>query len=251
MLLAEKRITPKEGVMQQAPTWPLPANEAQLPDDLAELAATILGDGQMATVDSLPARVALLYAVRTARQLVALSHLCRQGYAPEGVGIVRSIAEDAVSLAYLADDPVVRAEQWAQHAEERPAHSAATGGKPDNSPWWSGCGPSKMAEQLRGQHEQIGREFSKLYWRLSDDAHWSPHSASNYVVPAQTGSPLPSMLAGPSNYRVAEVAALAAAGASRVIAVASELGLRVPMDAVTELATTVTALYRTRSSEAP
>lgn len=223
--------------MLEEPHWPLTGSEAELPSQVAHLASVIRGHGKtIGTQDTVPGRVALLFTVRTIRNLEALAHLCRHGFAPEAAGIVRAILEDAVSVAYLADDPDTRAEQWASFAEERARRGAEADGVPSGSPWWSGMSPTKMAGNLQGPHRQIGHEFSTVYWRLCDDTHGSPASARHHVVPASIPGTLPAMLVGPSNHRISELSALGAVAATRLCYVAAELGVNLDMDAITDAA---------------
>lgn len=223
--------------MLEEPHWPLQGAEAELPNQLSHLASAIRGsEKSMGTQDTTAGRVGLLFTIRTMRNLDALAILCRDGYAPEAAGIVRAILEDAVSLAYLADDADNRAEQWATFAEERTKRAAEQQGPPSGSPWWAGLSPAKMAAKLQGHHKQIGEEFSTVYWRLCDDTHGSPISARHHVVPPNTPDALPAMLVGPSSHRVGELSALGAVAATRVCHVAAELGVDLDMDAVTDAA---------------
>lgn len=224
--------------MRIPPTWPLQGVEAELPDRIEAVAAAIRGDGRkIRTRRTMPGTIALLYALRTSRNLDALAHLCRGGFASEAVGIVRAIAEDAVSLAYLADAPEDRAKDWAAFAEKRSAAIiAASGTAPEGSAWWSGKGPSAMARQLQGVHAQIGSEFLAMYWALCDDTHGNPLSANHYVLSPQDQDGLLTLVAGPSSHRVPEMCALGTVGATRLCAVAAELGVQLDMDAIQERA---------------
>ena len=230
--------------METDPTWPLAGAEERLPNQVAEVASAIRGEGpQLTTQTTMPGVIALIYIVRTSRNLDAIAHLCRHGFAAEGAGIVRAIAEDAVALAYLADDPDVRAETWTKFAEDRLARNAQVGGPPGGPNWWSGMGPTSMAGKLRGQHRQIGDEFSRLYWRLCDDAHFSPVSARHYMAFPGEMRTAPTLLTGPSSYRIAEVCSLACAGATRVCAVAAELGVQLDLARIEELAIVAAGPY--------
>jgi hypothetical protein len=220
--------------MLNNPTWPLRGDEAQLPDQVAAIAAAIRGSrGTLDTLDVRPGHIAVLFALRTSRNLDALAHLSRSGYANEAAGIVRAILEDAVSLAYLAESPDDRAEQWVQFGRERAERSLAAGDEPpDNGSWWSGKGPSAMARCLTGEYAQLGNEFRLLYWRLCDDTHGSPLSATNYVTPPEPSDERPPLLAGPSNHRVKEMSALGAVAATRVCHVAVDLGVQIDLQLV-------------------
>lgn len=230
--------------MQTAPVWPLRGLEANLPDQVAALAAAIRGEGsRLATSDTLPGRVALLFVVRTSRNLDAVAHLSRAGFAADSVGIVRAILEDTVALAYLADEPEARAEAWATFAEKRAATSVASAGPPDGGAWWSGMGPTKMAKKLRGRHRQIGDELLTVYWRLCDDTHGSPLSATHYVAPPLEEGRLPQLLAGPSSHRVAELSALGSICATRLCSVAEELGVLLDLEVIIECATAAMGPY--------
>ena len=55
--------------------------------------------------------------VRVSRLLRSCAVLVDAGYVPEIAGNVRSVWEDAVSVAYMAESPSDRAAQWASHAE--------------------------------------------------------------------------------------------------------------------------------------
>jgi hypothetical protein len=234
----------REARVETNPTWPLTGAEERLPDQVAEVASAIRGEAtQLTTEKTMPGVIALIYVVRTSRNLDATAHLCRQGFAAEAAGIVRAIAEDAVALAYLADDPDTRAETWTQFAEARLDRNAQAGGPPGGPNWWSGMGPTSMAGKLRGQHRQIGEEFSRLYWRLCDDAHGSPISARHYMVFPGEMKTAPTLLTGPSSYRIAEVCSLACAGATRVCAVAAELGVQLDLVKIEELAVVAAGPY--------
>jgi hypothetical protein len=232
------------------PTWPLTGAEAALPSQVAEMASAIRGENnQLAAEDSQASTIAMLYAIRTTRNLDAIAHLCSHGFAAEAIGIVRAIAEDAVSLAYLADEPEERARAWIDFAESRIASHLRSGGVPDGGNWWSGMGPTRMAPALRGRHRQIGDEFIRMYWRLCDDTHGSPVAAGHYLVFTEETERAPFVHMGPSNYRIAEVCASACVCAWRLCAVAAELGVQLDEGAIARRAKVVTDAYAGNSAE--
>lgn len=183
-----------------------------------------------------------MQAVRASRALDALAALVGAGYAQEGFGIVRSLLEEAVSLAYISESAGTRAEDWFAFASKRAEARLKANGFPDGRTWWSGKSPKKMTEALQS-HAAIASEFASLYPRLCDDTHSSPIAAVNYVVGTDSEGGLPSLLAGPSSHRVAEVSALGAMMAARVCQVAAELGVELDMLAITQAASEVATLY--------
>jgi hypothetical protein len=228
------------------PSWPLVGDDAHLPDIVSHLAATIRGTQSHATlIDSPAGRIGLLYVVRTSRHLDAVAAVCRAGFAPEASSIVRSMWEDVVTLAHLAESPEDRAEKWMAFAEKRrEAIVLSDGTRPGGRAWWAGR-PSQIAGQLGDPYRQLGREFERYYWRLSDESHYSPWSATRYVV-TDPGDELPPLLAGPSDSRVDEMSAVAAMAATRLCKVANDLGVDLDMDAIAESAMKAAAPYNKR-----
>lgn len=201
--------------------------------------------------------VAQTVSVRVSRLLRACAVLSDSGYAVETAGLVRSIWEDAVSVAYMAASPDERCQQWIDFAETRRAHQinwalarpggldaetltmlkdAATDATVSARPWWSGCTPSSMAAALTGSDDEftalLARDFVSLYQTLSDDAHGSPFALEHLLV-AHASAAFADV--GPDGVRNDDLAGLALYGAWQLVHALSRLGEAVDEDPLRQL----------------
>jgi len=185
-------------------------------------------------------------SVRVSRLLRACAALIQAGYAQETAGLARSIWEDAVSTAFVAESPEQRAMEWTDFAEKRRIHhlnralntpddvspeilsmvrEATTGQETSKSHYWSGYSPSVLAVQLSKSADEarklLSQDFDKLYQDFCDDTHGSPFALNRLLV--EDGDDA-IVNVGPDCSRTEELALLALYGAWHFACAAAALG---------------------------
>lgn len=174
--------------------------------------------------------------VRVSRLLRACALLVRAGYAVETAGLVRSIWEDALSAAFIAESAADRAQQWIEFSEGRRGfHLQETISNPErvttpemlpaiedalghvdvaSGNYWSGKGPTAVAKSLLESEDQnrsiLGRDFMTYYATLCDDTHGSPFAVGQLLRP---GDGAAAVTVGPALDRAGELVPLAVYGA--------------------------------------
>lgn len=191
--------------------------------------------------------------VRVSRLLRACSLLCAAGYANEIAGLVRSVFEDAVSAAYIAESPDDRARRWLDYSEARRVHhlrqavnhpewvtdpsaltsveQAIEGLDASSDNYWAGKGSSALALELLNSDDPyralLGRDFGIYYQTLCDDTHGSPFAVGLLLSPGDEAAQVDT---GPSPLRSDELPPLLLYGASQFAHAVEALGAEIDAD---------------------
>jgi len=247
--------------------WPLESPHHELVRLLRET-ANVVRQGENSAMfglkDTNAGWVCAIYSTRCAKNLRAVAILCESGFAPEAAHLIRAMLEDAVTVAYIAEDEESRGKQYVDFEEVRSYHyisEALRGGLIDresdrarqlteqfadqenlNTLWWAGCSPGGIAGKLT-QDRQLKADFFGMYPLLSDDAHGNAMAARNYVVQDDDGKTI-ALADTPTIYRIQETACLAIYCAWRLTEAAAICGLAINTDNVRSIFEQASEIYR-------
>lgn len=190
--------------------------------------------------------------VRVSRLLRACAVLVGAGYVSESSGQVRSIWEDAATVAFMAESPAARATKWIDFAELRRVHhlkrgiadpgtltaeelalleAAVADMESCTGSDWAGTSASGLAHGLASSKDAnaaaLGRDFGIYYQTLCDDAHGSPFAVDQLLSKDGDAARVD---VGPSSDRLDELPALAIYGALQVGLATQRMGADVDVE---------------------
>jgi len=223
---------------------------------LVETAASVIWPSASTTVppgDEVQVACSCL-RVRGSRLLRACARLVGAGYSTEAAVLVRSIWEDAVSAAFMAEKPVARATRWVDFADARRVHhlkqaiqdpwglstddvaamvQAVDGKACATSSDWAGTSASSLAKGLASSKRQmsrtLSRDFSLMYEDLCDVAHGSPFAVGQLLTDDGESALVD---VGPSDRDTSDVASLAVYAACQLAAAVNAMGAGIDQDLV-------------------